>query len=260
MNNLYEMFDSIAYPFTNGKCLENSKESIIIDLLKDYNAHYENGVGIIVPALTEYPKKVIVSHIDLVYPFQVGFSQGIKFKIENKRLFGALDNTLTNAFLILAIKELREKGLAEDVEFLFTEGEESGLTGMSSYMKKIFPLRNNPFFINLDVTNDNWDYSSSVEYDYPNKNICKQINKYSNNIGFLRERFTDDTSAILSYNGQGFSYCVPTQNYCHTYDSYTMVDKLVPYYNGLLFLIKDLEVNDRTNDINSVNNKNISLI
>lgn len=255
LNDLYNMFDTIALPFyKNAKIDGISKEKKILEILKDKNAYYENGVGIIVPAKTK-AKKIIVSHIDLVGNFNIGFSQGRKFTLNGDKLYGALDNTLTNAFLLLAILELSND--LDDVEFLFTEGEESGLTGMFNYMDTKYDKESNPFFINLDVTNDNEDYSVSIEFDYPNKNICKQIYDFNKDIGFTNIRFTDDTSAITRYTKKAFSCCVPTWNYCHTYESYCLVSSLETYYNTLVFLIKDLNVDNYSNDIQFLNNENV---
>jgi hypothetical protein len=55
-------------------------------------------------------------------------------------------------------------------------------------------------------------------------------------------RFTDDTSAILRYGGQALSYCIPTENYCHSYQSNCLLDTLEPYYRGLVCLIDELDV------------------
>lgn len=263
MNNLYQMFTQIAKPFyKNKQTIVDSKESTILSILSKYNAYYQDKVGIIVPSITKEPTKVIVSHIDLVHPFMKGFELGQTFQIVGeKRMYGALDNTLTNSFLILAIQELRDNGLCEDIEFLFTEGEESGLTGMSTYMENNYQeFIEKPFFINLDVTNDNQHSYASIEFDYPNIDICKQIFNYDNNIGFTNYRFTDDTSAILSYKGNGFSYCVPTWNYCHTYDSFCLVDALEPYYDGLLYLIKDLDTSKYVYNLQTLNNNNIQIL
>lgn len=261
MNNLYQQFKEIARPFNEGlNILENSKENIILNILKEYNPKYHDGIGIIVPAETENPTKILVSHIDLVYPFQKGFSKGKDFAIvesengEDERMYGALDNTLTNAFLIIAIKELREVGLAKDIEFLFTEGEESGMTGMRNYMINKFPSKNDPFFINLDVTNDNQPYSGSIEFDYPCLSISREINENVEDMGFTNYRFADDVSAIVGHTHKAFSYCIPTWNYCHTYESFTLVNKLQPYYNGLLYMIKDLDVSNYENDIKMLDN------
>lgn len=250
-------FSSIAKPFYKGNPdYSNSKENIVLELLKDFNASYVQGVGIIVPAVLPVTK-VIISHIDLVGVFQHGFQEDRVFEIKNIQdedfLYGALDNTITNSFLINAIKELRNKGLAKDVEFVFTEGEETGFTGIREYMKNHFNRNRNPFCINLDVTNDNWDFNASIEFDRPDINICVQIEKaLPGKCGFTHRRFPDDTGGVLQGGGNGFSYCIPTQNYCHTYDSRTLVSNIVPYYDGLLYLISDLDCSDYNYNTTSI--------
>lgn len=256
-------FEEIAKPFFKGDLsIKNSKENIIIDILKDYNAHYVQGVGIIVPSVLPV-KKVIVSHADLVHPFQKGFSKGEVFTIKEENgssfLYGALDNTITNAVLINSIIELRSKGLAQDVEFLFTEGEECGFVGMRNYMQYGFNRELNPFFINLDVTNDNWNYSASIEFDRPDINLCKDIELNNpGKCGFTNFRFPDDTGAILQGGGNGFSYCIPTQNYCHTYESRTLISYLEPYYLTLNNLISNLDCSKYENNVRTLNNSVIS--
>lgn len=241
METVLNMFENLAKPFGKG---EGEKEKALLEVFEDagIEARYVNGVGIIVPEKGEYADRIIVSHIDLVSNFNKGFGEGKTFKIVDDRMYGGLDNTITNACLALAIVELRSQGLAENVRFLFTEGEETGLTGMRNYMNMESSLKETALFINLDVTNDNWGCVASIEFDRPNSLICKQIHDNIANSGFTTFRFTDDTSAILGMGGQGFSYCIPTEHYCHSYESNCLVDTIEPYYKGLLYLIDKLDV------------------
>lgn len=245
MKKVLDIFANIAKPFGNG---QGQKEKAIFSLLKDngIEAKYYEGLGFVVEEV-EPLTKVCVSHIDLVHPFMKGFAEGRVFEIVEDRLFGALDNTLTNAVALLALIELRKEGKALDVRFVFTEGEESGLTGMSTYMRHFH--EGDPLYINLDVTNDNWGKIASVEFDRPSSVICKQIYTNVENVGFTSERFTDDTSAILRYGGQGFSYCIPTDEYCHTYKSNCMIDTIEPYYNGLVYLLSELDASEKEHDL-----------
>lgn len=253
MKKLLDMFDRISLPY--GENAEFLKEKEIMELLKEYNPIYIEDLGIVIPSEIE-TKKVITSHYDLVRPFQQGFFKNEKFYVEDNLLRGALDNTLTNAFLILAIIELRSQGLAKDVEFVFTDGEESGMWGMSSYMRTIFPKKENPFFINLDVTNDNWNFSGSIEFDKPCFDICAQIEtKFPLVNGYTHNRFADDTSAILRGGGNGFSFCIPTKNYCHTYQSLTELKKLEPYYEVLKYLISELDTSEYEHDLETLNSE-----
>lgn len=247
-------FELISKPFDDGK---GEKEKIMLDILKDHGAFYEEKIGIRVPAKTEKPDIVVVSHMDLISSFNRGFQKGRVYslaKIKNKEvIIGALDNTITNAVVLLSLLELREKGLAQNVEFLFTEGEEIDLLGMKSYLKK---YGNEPFFINLDVTNDNQDFHASIEYDQPNWSICRQISKAKSfTFGFTKDRVCDDMDAVIDAKGKGFSYCLPTWKTIHSYKNYTLIDNLVPYFEGLKFLISSLDVSDRDCDFKYISIK-----
>lgn len=257
IQNTLNLFQEIAKPFLHGEKSEItvSKEETILSLLKDFNPSYIEGVGIVVPS-KGITKKVFVSHIDLVYPFQKGFQNNQVFEIKNEVIYGALDNTLTNAFLLQVVLE---NGLPDDVSLLFTEGEESGLTGMRQYMQNIFPLLlekdSNIFFVNLDVTNDNYTFSTSIEFDYPDIVLAKQINeKLPGLIGFQHQRFTDDTSAIVRFHKNAFSCCIPTREYCHTYKSNTDLNKFEGYYNTLKTLMFDIDFSGYENNSSILNN------
>ena len=212
-----------------------AKQDMILELLKDFNPEYIEGTGIFING----GKKIIVSHYDLVFPFERGFAEGQTIRVDKDIVTGALDNTITNAILI---NEILENGLPEDTSILFTDGEESGLTGMSAFMRQLKD-KESFFFINLDVTDDNFNMSASIEFDYPNVEICEEIDKFSGiDAGFTDRRFTDDMSAVLSYGGQGFSYCLPTREYCHTYKSNTTIFHIEEYIKGLNYLIQDFKL------------------
>lgn len=245
---IIDTFEKIAKPFNKGF---GEKEQTFVDIIKeelpDAKFQYVEGQGLIV--YEEEPfQKVFVSHLDLVYPFMKGFADGKTHTLTEDRMYGGLDNTITNACLLLAMIELRKSGKAKNVRFLFTEGEESGLTGMRNYMVLTEGSRD-VFYVNLDVTNDNWESNASIEFDKPNRSICHQIFKNIPDVGFTTYRFTDDNSAILGCGGQGLSYCIPTEEYCHTYNSNLLIKTLEPYYNGLIYLIDELDVTDMEHDI-----------
>ncbi len=249
MKEIVDIFDQICLPFDNGN---GQKEEKFLELLEEHGAHYHEKVGIIVPTVNGVaPSKVIVSHMDLIPLFNKGFTNGRKYLLEKDELgeeilIGALDNSITNATLILAINELRRNGLAHDVEFVFTEGEEIDFLGMKEYLKI---KSKDPFFINLDVTNDNYKRNSSVEYDYPNFHICKQLCEGLFEAGYQKERVDDDFDAIKAVGGKGFSYCLPTMKNIHSYKNTTHVSKLKHYYDGLKFLITDLVVEEVEHNI-----------
>lgn len=246
MQKIIDIFHDIAKPFEKGNGL---KEEFILRLLNEHDAKYIENIGIIVPS-KKTKKITVTSHIDLIKKFNKSFRDSPSILIKDNILSGALDNTLTNAILILAIQELRSNGFAEDVEFVFTEGEETGFLGMKEYISR---YGKNTFFINLDVTNDNWECFGSIEYDHPNFHICKQIEKtFSKEIGFTTERVNDDLCAVISSGGRGFSYCIPSKNEIHSFNNYTLIDKIEKYYNGLLFLIKDMDFSSYEHNIKNI--------
>lgn len=237
----------LSKPFYRGEDIKNSdsKEFAIMEELKNYNPYYHPGVGIILPAI-EDTKIVVVCHMDVVSCFQKGFLRGESFQIreEDDVVSGPLDNTLPNAVLITAIKELKSKNLAQNIEFLFTEGEETGLTGMRNYMReRSGNWKSDVFYINMDVTWDNYDYNASIEFDYPDLELCSKIEKsFPGNIGYTSHRFTDDMSAIIHSGVKaGFSYCVPCRGNMHGFGCWTEMSKIVPYYNGLLNLLTKID-------------------
>lgn len=245
MELLIQCFNEICLPFEEGN---GPKEAKFLQLLEEHGAEYHEKIGIIVPTIGGVePVKVVVSHMDLIPLFNKGFEKDRRYEIiqdENQEdvIVGALDNTITNAALLLAIQELRENGEAHDVEFVFTEGEEIGFLGMIEYLKQ---RSKEPFFINLDVTNDNAKKHASIEYDHPNYHVCKQIKDALGKAGFQKERVDDDFDAIKRVGGKGFSYCLPTYKNIHSYKNSTHVSKLEPYYEGLKWLITSLDVSKR---------------
>lgn len=250
-NKILERFNELCLPFGEGKEIGDKKDNLILKMFP--KASYIENVGIYLPS-KKNPKKIIVSHMDLVRTFQNGFLENKKFKVENGEVIGALDNTLTNAILTIAI----ENSKTDDVAFLFTEGEETGLTGMSFFMGTIYPMLEKPFFINLDVTNEFYnDFPISVEFDRPNFEMCKQIFKGVGPAGFTHQRFTDDTSAILGNGGNGMSFCIPTNFYCHTYESRTKVAYLEPYLKGVQFMIDEFDASNYVQDMQTLVTKQI---
>ena len=184
---------------------------------------------------------LFVSHFDLVPTFERGFAKNKDFFVDdNGTVSGALDNTLTNAALLQAVIE--NGCLPKNVGILFTDGEESGLWGMKNFFKYLKGLslfesfKENIFFVNLDVTNDQYDKDISIEYDCKTvlDEECKFLNELDVNLGIQHNRFLDDTTAILSAGCQGYSACIPTQNYCHIYDSSTTEMKVSEFTRFLI--------------------------
>lgn len=242
---IISLFHHISKPFKNG---EGEKEKAMLELLKPYDGEYVKDMGILIPSKTEKPRITVVSHIDLIPTFNKGFEKDKIYrlgKINGKEIIaGALDNTLTNAVVMHAIFHLRSKGLAEDVEFIFTEDEETDSDGMIQYLKQ---RGTEQYFINLDVTNDAQGHHMSIEYDKPNWSICKQINDKFN-AGFTTDRVCDDMDEVIRKDGRGYSYCIPTWKTIHSYKNYTYIDNIVPYFEGLLWMITEMDISDTTHD------------
>ena len=189
--------------------------------------------------------KVISSHYDLVTPFERGFAEGRTLEFsEDGIMNGALDNTITNAVLM---NEILKNGVPKNTIIFFTDGEESGMWGMSRFLESMRDHLDRLFFINLDVTNDNWEYMTSIEYDHPNKGISTEIDE-NITAGFTTQRFADDMSPVVRAGCDGFSYCLPTREYCHTYQSHTTIEHMLAYEEGLTYLVQKLNISEKTPD------------
>jgi hypothetical protein len=239
--NIIQTFHNISKPFVDTK--GGPKLEAILNELEssDFKKEFIPEVGLIVNQ-QDNPRLIIVSHMDLIPLFNRFFETGQVEKelpLEDSSIFitGALDNTLTNAVLIELIKNIK----SSDIEFVFSEGEERGMTGMRNYMN-LFPEKTNSFFINLDVTNDNWGSDISVEYDRPDKEIEEQTREILQELSFEIQnfRFCDDMDAILFGGGKGYSYCIPTKNIIHSLDSTVKKSSIEPYYEGLKRLAEGL--------------------
>lgn len=231
--DILTLFENLCLPFNEGK---GFKEAVILKAFQmaEIQADYHKGIGIIVPAKEER-EIVVSSHIDLIPLFNKGFQKGREpYSLNGKIVQGALDNTMTNAVaLILALKEV-----SPNVEYVFTEGEEIGLLGMAKYIKQNFDEK--VFYINLDVTNEAWGKEASVEYDRPSFEVCQQLK--SKNWGFTTNRECDDFDIVARTKGNGFSYCLPTEGYIHSFKNQAKLKTLVPYYNGLKWLLTELDL------------------
>jgi len=241
--DIVKTFDMICLPFDDGKGYKEKLFLKIFELL-EIPASYEKGIGVIVPAKNE-KKRVVVSHMDLIPTFNKGFKESRKYIIEDNKIIGALDNTITNAVAMITAFHTK----AKDTEFVFTEGEETGFWGMKAYIKKRH--EKHLYYINMDVTNDAWNNHVSVEYDDPCWEICCQIND-NMNAGFTTDRVCDDLDVVVDNKGYGLSYCLPTKKTIHSWNNYTMLDKLNPYLEGLFFLIEDLDISVMDKNIHEV--------
>jgi hypothetical protein len=238
MKETLEIFKKIALP-----TCKDEKVNAIMDILSEYYPIFKRNIGIKLEGKSTRrgPIKVFVSHYDLVIEFEAGFLNNKTYKEDNQEIVGALDNTITNAVLI---RELLKNGVPDNTMILFTDQEEVGGIGMANFLKS---FGEEAFFINLDVTNDNWDFGTSIEFDFPNKQICVDID---NNIdaGFTKNREFDDLTKVLESGYDGFSYCLPTQGNCHSYNSRTTKWHLKKYIAGLNYILHNLNVSDYKKD------------
>jgi len=245
------------------KVYEDKKGGPKLDIMSQYLTELEvpfewvSGIGIIVNK-QENPKKVIISHMDLIKKFQKGFKDNVICNIKKETIIGALDNTITNSVLFLVIKQLKELNLLNDIEFLFSEGEEVGFHGVRNYFKTNKDRVKNAFFINLDVTNEGYKTSASIEYDACNFKLLKEIQKIEAEkdykFFYTSDRVCDDMDEVISQGSHGLSYCLPTKGLIHSYKNKARIESLEPYAEGLLTLITDISNEDCVsleNDIKS---------
>ena len=243
LNKILDLFQQSSLPFVdkNG----GPKLDFIQQWLNHRNIknEYVPGTGLIVNKIDK-PRIILVSHIDLIKRFQKGFAINNTFEVikEEGIVRGALDNTITNAAALLAIDKLFSAGIT-DIEVLFSEGEEVGSIGIERYLKN-FPKKSSmSFFLNLDVTNDGWGKSTSIEYDKPEfrtiKSFQKILSKFSCN--FQGDRDGDDIDAVNSANCHGLSFCLPTKGNIHSYKNYATLDSVSEYFDSLFSILKSFK-------------------
>lgn len=242
---IIDLFREIALPFKDkegGPKLDKLQE-IFANL--NIESVYTEGEGLLVNNIPD-PEIIIVSHMDLIKRFQKGFEEGTVFELvteeDNDFIVGALDNTITNAVAILVLQKLLEKNKRK-VSLLLSEGEEVGMIGMRNYLRARGEAAKEPFYINLDVTNEGWKKNASVEYDKPNFYILRQMKKLlkKNDVFFTNDRVCDDTDAINSADCNGFSLCLPTKGNIHSYKNKAFVNTLEEYANVLYRLCSKLK-------------------
>jgi len=218
-----------------------------------YTKTFTPGLGLVVNK-QENPRMVIMSHMDLVTPFNRGFENKRSYELYEKTLTGALDNTITNTMLILLIRELESLGI-HDIEYVFSEGEESGLWGCTEYMKQNKDHAENALFINLDVTHDGFGTCGSIEFDSPLKSelkdICAALVPLHKSYHIQNVRDFDDMNAILRYGGKGFGYCLPTEGNMHSFANSCDFFKLYDYYTGLFAFATTMSLSDSQQEIDS---------
>ena len=244
MLNTFQMF---CKPFKDGE--GGPKLDAIINFIDDsISKEWVPGLGLIVNK-QDNPKKIIVSHMDLIKKFRKGFANENTFSQTDTEVTGALDNTITNAVLAHIINDL---GNINGIEYVFTEGEEVGFHGMEKYIKVHGEKIKDSFFINLDVTNEGYHKHISVEYDVPNFSVLKQIQSLiGDHSHFTGNRVCDDTDAIIDANLHGLSICLPTKNTIHSYENTCKKESIEIFKEGLKALILDesIDYNGLSSDI-----------
>jgi len=247
-----EIFKEISLPFLQSKkdevpevCLKKEKiEEILFELKLNTYHDDKNYLMYTKGNLEEILNNkyyVFVAHIDLIKSFHKGFLKNRECYIEKdeEKIIGALDNTLPNAILIKAMLEVDYK---DNVIFLFTYGEEKGMWGIDNFMKSIKENVDNGTFINLDVTNEGYDKSISIEYDEPNySSMIKLIDNYNDkhSIYYTVDRMCDDCDVILSNGGNGLSVCLPTKGIIHSWENETTVSKILGYSKFISEIVKN---------------------
>lgn len=238
-DKIINLFERIALPMSNKE--GGAKVDEIIKFLSEngIKSRYVPGQGILANEVSE-PEKVLMAHIDLIPLFQRGFSlepRNIYSLKVNKKgdevIVGALDNTICNAVALLAFVKLFNEGKIPNVTLFLPEGEEVGLIGSSAYIKENLDRLQNTFFVNLDVTNEGWDKSVSIEYDRPNFEILKILQQNLENCHFTRYRVCDDTDSVNEADLAGLSFCLPTKGVIHSYKNKAKTKILEPYFNML---------------------------
>jgi uncharacterized protein YcgL (UPF0745 family) len=194
--SIISIFKNLCLPFTK----ENPKKQLFQKIFELSNIEYtwDNDIGFIIFS-EKKTEKTIVSHMDLIKVFNSGFEKERTHEVKDNHIYGALDNTFTNAVLINSILNNRNK----NTTYLFTLDEETTQHAIRDYMKK---FGTEQFIINLDITSEGYKHNMSIEYDEPCYHICKQINDNMDSPFFTTERVGDDLDEVLKADGKGFSY------------------------------------------------------
>lgn len=242
---IIDLFQNIALPFKDRA--GGPKADAICEWLgeRDIPCDYYPGTGIVAnfsPDPNEAPRMVLMTHMDLIKTFQKGFANKITCEIRDKYIIGGLDNTITNAVALLVFEKLWKEKI-RDICLFFSEGEEVGCIGAMDFFDKTYIALRESFIVNLDVTNEGWGKSASIEYDKPNPSICRQVvDMFGEGVFYTTERECDDTHATNHYNLNGFSFCLPTKGLIHSYNNRAKLSSLEPYAANLLRLLKELDL------------------
>ena len=254
---IIDLFDRISLPMKDAE--GGAKVEEIIKFLSEngIESRYVSGQGILANEVPS-PDKILMAHIDLIPLFRRGFSQEprqvYELKITKKGdevIVGALDNTICDAVALLAFVKLFNEGKIPNVTLFLSEGEEVGFIGASAFIRENKERLSDTFFVNLDVTNEGWGYSGSIEYDKPNFDILKLIQKELEDCFFTGERVCDDTDAVNREGLAGFSFCLPTKDVIHSYKNRAKTKTLEPYFDKLCKILTMELPKEREKDFSS---------
>lgn len=263
--------------------IENIRELKSIDL--DYIIHKKFGIiltnsfgekkdkkkNILIKEKLNNTKLLIVSHIDLIKKFNKKFDKdNYELEINNGKISGALDNTITNAILLNILDKINLK----DTMILFSIGEEEIIeepNGAIQFAKKYKSKMKKINVLNLDVTSkeyhklfkDTNDYDKDtfpafIEYDSDKKLKYSKINSldryselkgfdnfkndvhfcdYSNKFNKSENGTADDLDSFTDQNIFGISFNLSTNKEIHSFKNYTTIEKISNYRDLLIEII-----------------------
>ena len=238
-DKIIELFSRIALPLKDGEGGAKVEEIKTFLLENGIPSRYVPGQGLFANEQPS-PEKILMAHMDLIPLFRRGFSseprQVYELKTNKKGeelIVGALDNTICDAIALLAFVKLFNEGKIPNVTLFLSEGEEVGFIGASNFIQENKEKLSDTFFINLDVTNEGWGMSGSLEYDRPNFGVLKLMQKELDDCFFTGDRVCDDTDAVNHEGLCGFSFCLPTKEVIHSYKNRAKIKTLEPYFDKL---------------------------
>ena len=236
---IIDLFNRIALPLKDGEGGAKVEEIKNFLLENGIPSRYIPSQGLLANEQPN-PEKILMAHMDLIPLFRRGFSseprQVYELKTNKKGeelIVGALDNTICDAIALLAFVKLFNEGKIPNVTLFLSEGEEVGFIGASNFIQENKENLSDTFFINLDVTNEGWGMSGSLEYDRPNFGVLKLMQKELDDCFFTGDRVCDDTDAVNHAGLCGFSFCLPTKEVIHSYKNKARIKSLEPYFDKL---------------------------
>ena len=254
---IIDLFNRISLPMKDSEGGAKVEEIIKFLLENGISSRYVPGQGILANEVPS-PDKILMAHIDLIPLFRRGFSQEPRQVYELKTtkkgdevIVGALDNTICDAVALLAFVKLFNEEKIPNVTLFLSEGEEVGFIGASAFIRENKERLKDTFFVNLDVTNEGWGYSGSIEYDKPNFGILKLMQKELEDCFFTGERVCDDTDAVNREGLAGFSFCLPTKDLIHSYKNRAKTKTLEPYFDKLCKILTMELPKEREKDFSS---------